>query len=390
MSNRKTNPEEQELSEETGHIFIRLRDITASPHLRLIIRFWPLILLAAVNIVIVFLSEAPSIRLATVAFGTVGIALGVRVASLSSASGAPEILTDRMPSPRTIYWTVGAALHIFVLFRVLTGATDGLDVLLWAVAIVAFGAPFVSLGELGRLIDRLPIADTVIVAGLMFVCVVLHSNDLINPLYTTTGDNIAFFHAVRRILEHGIERPFSIQGVYDTQPMLNSIYQASVSWVFGGGVWGWKFASVLSVALAVPAVYGLGYLFRGRVAGLVAAAVLLSSHYVMAFSHIGYNQLDALPVIAWAVFAFIVGHKRKSAALLFAAGVIAGLGMYTILSARIALPIFAVYLLINRMERRRVLTLWPVALGFVVCVLPLLAESGLYTITVMGVDTISP
>ena len=118
---------------------------------------------------------------------------------------------------------------------------------------------------------------------------------------------------MRQILEEGIERPFALQGVYHNSPMLNSIYQAYVSWVFGGGAWGWKFSSVLGVAIAVPGIYILGYIFAGRIAGIVSAVILLSSHYVMAFTHIGYTHLDALPVTVWAMLAFIVGSRRKSA-----------------------------------------------------------------------------
>ena len=144
------------------------------------------------------------------------------------------------------------------------------------------------------------------------------------------------------------------------------------------------------MAVTVPAIYGLGRLFAGRIAGVVAAGVLVSSHYVMAFTHIGYTHLDALPVTAWAVLAFIVGSRRKSAPILFAAGVLVGLGLYTALPARVIFPLLAVWLIINRVGLRRLAGLWPVALGFVVCALPFLVANGAADIPRNGLDTISP
>ena len=254
----------------------------------------------------------------------------------------------------------------------------------------AFGVSFVNLNSLRNLEFRPPLVDTAIVVGLMSAWVALHAHDLRDWYYAAIGDDIGFFLRVGEILESGIRDPFAIDGMYGNSPMLNSVYQAFISWMFSGGGWGWKFSSVISVAVTVPAIYGLGRLFAGRIAGVVAAGVLISSHYVMAFTHIGYTHLDALPVTAWAVLAFIVGSRRKSAPILFAAGVLAGLGLYTALPARVILPLLAAWLIINRVGLRRLADLWPVALGFAVCALPFLVTNGAETFLVMGLDTISP
>ncbi len=122
----------------------------------------------------------------------------------------------------------------------------------------------------------------------------------------------------------------------------------------------------------------------------MAATVLISSHYVMAFTHTGYTHLDALPVTVWAMLAFIVGNRLKSMPILFGAGVIAGLALYTALPARVVFPLLIAWIVISRMGARQLSALWPTVLGFVVCALPFLVENRLDTVFVMGIDTISP
>ena len=353
-------------------------------------RLWPLLALGAVSVAIILTSNAPAVYAVAVALGTLGVAIAVRVSDLSTFSERAGRMALRMRDPRMVFWTLGAVLHLILLVRVLTEPTNGYDIALWIAGMVAFGTPFVSLDALRDFRLRPPLVDTALVVGLMSVCIALHTHDLRDWYYAAIGDDIGFFLRVREILESGIRDPFAIDGLYGNSPMLNSIYQAFVSWIFGGGGWGWKFSSVLSVAATVPAIYGLGRLFAGRIAGIVAAGILISSHYVMAFTHIGYTHLDALPVTAWAVLAFIVGNRRKSAPILFAAGVLAGLGLYTALPARVILPLLAVWLIINRVGLRRLAELWPVALGFTVCALPFLVTNGAETFLVMGLDTISP
>ncbi len=356
-------------------------------HLRAL---WPLLALGAVSIAIILTSNAPAVYAVAVALGTLGVAIGVRVSAVSAGPGPLGRVALRLRDPRIILPIVGSALHLFLLVRVLTESTNGYDIVLWAGGIVAFGISFLNLNTLRNLRYPFALVDTAIVAALMLACIALHAHDLRDWYYAAIGDDIGFFLRVREILESGIRDPFAIDGMYGNSPMLNSIYQAFVSWVFGGGGWGWKFSSVISVAVTVPAIYGLGRLFAGRIAGIVAAGVLVSSHYVMAFTHIGYTHLDALPVTAWAVLAFIVGNRKKSAPILFAAGVLAGLGLYTALPARVILPLLAAWLIINRVGLRRLADLWPVALGFAVCALPFLLTNGAETFLVMGLDTISP
>ena len=325
-----------------------------------------------------------------VAVGTLGVAIAVRISANSSRAGPLPRIVAKARDPKIILPVFGAILHIFLLVRVLTEPTGGYDIVLWMAGIFAFGASYVDPRALRNIRFSAPTIDTAIVAALVLACLVLHSHDLRDWYYSAIGDEIGFFLRVRQILEEGIQRPFALQGVYHNSPMLNSVYQAFVSWVFGGGAWGWKFSSVLSVAIAVPGIYILGYIFAGRTAGVVSAVIVLGSHYVMAFTHTGYTHLDALPVTVWAMVAFLVGIRRKSAPILFTAGLLAGLALYTALPARVVFPLFLAWILFSRVPLSRLRTFLPTAFGFAVCALPFLLVNGLDSVIVMGLDTVSP
>jgi hypothetical protein len=162
--------------------------------------------------------------------------------------------------------------------------------------------------------------------------------------------------------------------------------------VFGRNHFGWVFSSVLSAALAIPAIYLIGKALGGRGVGLIAAGLFAASHYLFAFSHIGYNNIMAPTPIAWAM-AFLAMYLRQPRGwLLYASGLAAGLGFYTFYSARATMPIIALFLLLQfgwracltpRGFRDRLLEVWPLILGFVLAAGPIFAASGLAVITRM-------
>ena len=191
-------------------------------------------------------------------------------------------------------------MYLVLVTRILKDDESGLDLALWALGL---GLVIIPLSRLRRPVQRMPSSktriDIAVIGVLMALTAVLHAHDLRDWYYTAIGDDIGFYLRIRDIIDHGIVDPFTIKGMYYNSPMLNSLYQAAFSWLFGGGsAWGWKFSAVFSIMLTVPPIYMLGKRFAGRAAGLVAAVMLLSSHYVMAFTHTGYTHLDALPVTA--------------------------------------------------------------------------------------------
>ena len=66
-----------------------------------------------------------------------------------------------------------------------------------------------------------------------------------------------------------------------------------------------------------------------RKAAVVAAVLFAASHYTLAGTHIGNTVLSALPVAVWSLALFVLGWRKSNPLLLYAAGVVAGLGLYT-------------------------------------------------------------
>ncbi len=287
--------------------------------------------------------------------------------------------------------TGAGIVYMILVGRILVGEGTGVDLALWLVGmglVALFFAPNANIrfGMPGGAVR----ADLLIIGGLMALTLALHAHDLRDWYYAAIGDDLGFYKRVREILQRGIFDPFTVAGVYYNSPMLNSLYQALFSSIFGGGAFGWKFSSVASLALTIPPIYMLGRRFSGRSAGVIASVVTLGSHYIMAFTHTGYTHLDALPVTAWAALAFISGLGRRSSGLLFVAGLLAGLALYTALPARVVYVLFICWALLKIRSRAELLGLWPVAVGFAACAIPYLVENRLESVLVMGRDTISP
>ena len=248
---------------------------------------------------------------------------------------------------------------------------------LWIVVLAAFALPFFPFAEtatwrirtallawLGRYSLDIAIAVALIAA---FLAINLH--DLRDWYYSAIGDEYVFYEHARRIVEDGVVRPFSQEGVYNKHPVMNSVLQAGVMQVFGADYFGWRFSETLNAAITIPAVYLLGHQLGDRRAAILATAIFAFSHYVFAFAHTGYNNLSPLPVVTWSIALFVTGWKRDSALLMYLAGVIAGLGFYTHYSGRAALPVIFLFSLTVGSPRRLV-HLWPLALGFTLAVVP--------------------
>lgn len=287
----------------------------------------------------------------------------------------------RMPLFRyvTLFWGVGAVLFLVVLVRSRSDtSTLLLDLFMWFSTFVIFAIPLMPRIDLRRLfLQRSLMIDVLIVAGFMTAFIVLNARDATDWYYSVIGDEYLFYeHAERLFDEPSLIRMFSQNGVYHTHSVMVTVYQALVMAVFGWDHFGWVFSSILCVVITIPAVYISGRLLsEGRVAAVVAVAILSFSHYLFAFSHIGYDTLTSLPTTAWTVALFLLGSKKRSWGLLLAAGILAGFNMYAFSSARVILPVIGLFVLISVRNRQSLINLWPMALGFVLSVAPTLLSN---------------
>ena len=269
---------------------------------------------------------------------------------------------------------LSGAIALGVLIALLAaGSTWGWTLVPWVLALGAFSAPFLRPLRLAEfpLVAwiRHRYLDLILVLALMAGFIGLNLVDLQDWYYSAIGDEFLFFEHAKHIAESGVERPFSQEGVYNKHPVMNSVFQAAVMRVFGVDYFGWTFSEVLNGAIAIPGIYLLGHMLGGRKAAVISAALFASSHFIFAFSHVGYNNLSPIPVAVWSLALFILGWRNGNPLLLYAAGAIAGFGFYTHYSGRAILPVMLLFAL-TAASPRRVLDLWPLVLGFALTVAP--------------------
>ena len=272
---------------------------------------------------------------------------------------------------------LGTALTIVLWILLGAGSESGNAIFIWIASLMGFGfmlspqivnVNFRPLAPLNEWLQRNR-SDLPIVALLVATFLALNIYDLQHWYYSAIGDEYLFYEHAKLIIEEGVVRPFSQEGVYDKHPVLNSVFQAAVMRVVGADYFGWTFSEVLNAALTIPAVYVLGRVLGGRLTAICAAAIFAFSHYIFAFSHTGYTSLSALPVAAWAMVLFVFGWRTQNPLLLYAAGLLAGFGFYTHYSGRAIMPTVLLSALALG-GPRRLLSLWPLVFGFALTVVP--------------------
>ena len=303
--------------------------------------------------------------------------------------------TDRITPLRTSITCAGALLMAVLLLRLILGSTSGLDLLLWSAAVCSLSAPFVhsptlSLTNSKRLWMSYR-TDILIVAMFVGIFIGLNTLDLTDWYYSAIGDEFAHFSYARSLAENGLRQPFDLDGVYSgVDPTMAAIYPALIMKLVGIDQFGWKFSQIISVALTVPGIYLLGHLIGGRLTAVVSTGVLSFSHYVFAFVHTGYPNIDAMVFLVWPITLFVLGIRRGSPLLLFASGFLAGAGLLFNIVARAAIPIIILFALNHSGIRKQMIRLWPWLLGASLTVVPLLLVNGTEVFSTVLLKIISP
>lgn len=122
-------------------------------------------------------------------------------------------------------------------------------------------------------------------------------------------------------------------------------YMAGIFKLFGASWLSLKLVSLIAAILTVPAVYLLGRLMFGPLAGLSAMLLMAVSRWHLSLSRWGWNE-TAPPLFQILATFFLIRGLRDRRALDYAlSGVLAGLSIYTYLSARLALATLLLYIL---------------------------------------------
>ena len=312
---------------------------------------------------------------------------GLRIPSLHA-------VVSRLTPLRGIAVGVGVILLAILVFRLLGGSESGWDLLLWLVVLCALATPFIhrmslSLVNVEQVAKRYP--DILIVLALVAIFVALNSHDLTDWYYSAIGDEYAHYSFARELAVDGLKRPFDLEGVYsEINPVMASIYPALIMRLVGIDNFGWKFSLIVSVALTIPGVYILGHVIAGRVAAVVSSTILAFSHYIFAFMHTGYPNTDVLPVIVWSMALFVLGLRRGNPFLIYASGLLAGLGLLFNFVARAAIAVIVIFGLSLSEVRRHLAGLWPWALGVSLTIMPLILVNGSEVISTVLVKIVGP
>jgi len=162
--------------------------------------------------------------------------------------------------------------------------------------------------------------------------------------FAIIGDEYEFYRYARQIVDGQSlsiinSSLFEGNAAYGTHPYFSSLLQAISMRVFGSHNFGWRFSSVYLSALAVGILYPFLKTFLRERLALLTALFLASSHYIMSFSKIGYNNLQAFFILSltlWAVTWTIKTRRPLGFALL---GMTLGLCFYVYPAALFIPPI---------------------------------------------------
>ena len=175
----------------------------------------------------------------------------------------------------------------------------------------------------------------------------------INAWWTSiAGDDYAFLSDALMVLgqpwQITAEKLFVGAFTYASHPYLTNILQASFLKLFGVSNFAWRFSSIYVAAMTLPLFYGFLKSFIRDRAAVIITILLAGSHYMIAFSRIGYNNLQALFVTA--LMLYLAAKAIQSSAIwrYAALGAALGLSFYAFPGAILSVPIPILLLLMYK------------------------------------------
>jgi len=169
--------------------------------------------------------------------------------------------------------------------------------------------------------------------------------------YVVIGDEYSFYTEIRNILENRtawelLNTTFNGNFVYGTHPYFSSYIQDAFMKLFDNHNFGWRFSNPFLTASSLFFFYYFFKTFIPKRTALITVILLGASHYLMSFSKIGYNNLQAffamglvLAALAWT----LQSMRPTSFAFL---GLVMGMCFYLYPAALYVVPLPIIGLLI--------------------------------------------
>lgn len=306
--------------------------------------------------------------------------LGVRVKLLPDDIGFSERKLQRWSffSSGWFFSLIGMGVFTLLLLKISDEKFQQFQIILWAIAIILFGIVIAAWDRQYwyRLSPNLVRKDWIWLLSIMFIGIIIGVYHLQGLPDQLVGDEGNFWTTARDIATGEFSPSIFANGVY-TFPVMSSILQAWVMKLFGVNLWGWRFSSVLFGLATVFPLYFFAREAFNRTIAIIACLVLITNPYFIAFSRLGYNNIQALFFTMLSASWLYSGLSRKSNLCLYLAGVASGLGFYTYFAARFSIFLALLFILITCILRKYnfsncIQMIGTVLLGFVLTVLPLL------------------
>jgi 4-amino-4-deoxy-L-arabinose transferase-like glycosyltransferase len=279
---------------------------------------------------------------------------GLRLLPLSSEEfAAGKTIEFRLIKSAWPWILVGLLSLAFLLIQLGRLTYKFYSPILWIVTLIMF-ATTMAVWDHRRQVDLSPHIsrkDLFWMIGLLIAGFLISTYRLQGWPDQLMGDEGNFYTISRDIARGVYKPPIFGSGVYSF-PIFSSYLQGWVMKLFGIDLWGWRMASVLPGLLTVIPLYLLARdAFNKRIA-IASSIALICSPYFLAFSRLGYNNIQALFVTALALYFIFNGLRRSSILLTFLAGCAGGFGFYTYFGARGTLVIALLFIVLLWLTRK--------------------------------------
>lgn len=187
------------------------------------------------------------------------------------------------------------------------------------------------------------------------------------------GDEKAFYNIANQIVQGKAWNIFDLTGVYNTHPWMDSAWQALALKLFGNDIVGWRMGSAAVMGIATTLFYLLALTLAGRLPAVCGAVIVASSHHLMAFTRISYNNTHCLVWSQLALLMLALAWRTRGTGYLFGTGCALGMCLYTFMPAQVTGPVIAILIMIPFLRRPRwgTLAAWAVlTAGFLLTITP--------------------
>ncbi len=237
-----------------------------------------------------------------------------------------------------------------------------------------------ALAALNLLRHRREVSPVLLVMSLALILYTLNINAW---WFSIIGDEYSFFDYARDIA--GRQSPsfigshlFNGQAVYGTHPYLSSFIQAIFMKVLGSDNFGWRFSGIYLGAIAIGFFFLFFKTFVPRRIALIASLLLASSHYLMTFGKIGYDNLQAFFAMSLALWATAWALRSMRLLAFVVLGLALGFCFYVYPAALYVVPLPLLLLLLYAPPTSKpAIRRWViVALSMFLLIFPLLLQPG--------------